>query len=492
MIIKSIALYKDQNITLEKCLRVNYLVGPNGSGKSRALTSIRTTDAQTAELYPHIQSNPHDYLRYQPISISNRLSAIAKEKEHKERLKNQSIKTDDIDKIQSAIEELLGSEYGEIKIRNGDPQEDDSSIRIPKIQYRNIARGKTTQSIDLSDFDLSGGELALWRIFEKLYEANPNNRGTRSYKQKVFLIDEPETGLHPKIQKLLPDVFEKIAALNEERGIICQFFVATHSPFIISAAARLNDQKIYLFNNGTLVGLDGKSKIKSSGFTGPRCLNVVADILGAGFNDLSATPETKEQYTIVYCEGQKKTTKDSILYKNIFPEHEIIFVSCADLDSAVHAFRTGVEGAMFMFGKNTRVRALVDRSFSFHDLHINGKIIKATSKQKPIFTDEERVWMMKSDPERRIQILLRKEIENYLFDPSVVSFLEDSLKRYIEIPEDLDCINGEVKDRVNIINKKPEILKMLASIIFEKKSDPRVNQIYNELAEYVGAQVVKL
>ena len=95
-------------------------------------------------------------------------------------------------------------------------------IRMPDIVFK-------TDSGDFSLDAASGGIGAIvglaWQIF--MYGADQN-----SY---VVTLDEPETHLHPSMQReLLPNLFKAFPNV--------QFIVATHSPFV---ATSLSDAKVY-------------------------------------------------------------------------------------------------------------------------------------------------------------------------------------------------------------------------------------------------------
>jgi predicted ATPase len=342
---------------------------------------------------------------------------------------------------------------------------------------------------------LSGGLRAMLRLYYGIEEQLRNIR-SQDNAIRVICIEEPESGFHPKLQKEIPDILQDFI----EKYSDLVFMITTHSPFVASSAAKFKDtQKMYLFDKGSLVDLNQDHVEESFGYKGGLCLNVVAQMLGAGFDDMGLMPQTNERFTVIYCEGADKSLKDSVLYKKIFADKNLIFISCADLVSAVYAFRLGLEGARFMLGKDTRVKALVDRSFGCrvkgcdkqgvephsHDFPLGKQAIEKTHPKKPIFTDEERLTIMKTDSEGRIQVLSRKEIENYLFDPDVVAFLSEKEQKLIEIPKDLDVIRGEVKDRVKFKADKIKIMHRLADIIYEKKDDVKVKPIYDELSSYV-------
>lgn len=240
------------------------------------------------------------------------------------------------------------------------------------------------------------------------------------------------------------------------------------------------------------MGLDQKPVSESIGFQGNKCLNVVAEMLGAGFRDLSAMPTTHEEFTLVYCEGKKKDVKDSKLYKRMFPDSNIIFISCGDLIKAYNASLVAREGAKFMLGKDTRTLALVDRSYSYrsrnHDsFKMGGECFEMTHPGKFIFTDEERERMMSIDKEGRVKVLKRKEIENYIFDPAIISFLDKDSLSTMTIPNGLDYVTGEVKDNIRIQPAQEAAVKQkLASLIHEHRGKPLVKPIYDELAGYLG------
>ncbi|HET7301960.1 MAG TPA: AAA family ATPase [Candidatus Saccharimonadales bacterium] len=343
---------------------------------------------------------------------------------------------------------------------------------------------------------LSGGLRSMIRLYYGI-EGQLRNIPTKENIMRIICIEEPEIGFHPKLQKELPGILQDF--VNRYSDVT--FFVTTHSPFVASAASGFEEsQRLYLFDKGSLVDLNQDHVDESSGYKGGLCLNVIAQMLGAGFGDMGVMPRTSEQFTVVYCEGASKDLRDSILYKRIFADKNIIFISCADLVNAVYAFRLGLEGARFMLGKETRVMALVDRSYGCrvkrcdkqgvephsHDLVLSKHTtIEKTHPNKPLFTDDERQKIMATDSENRIQVLLRKEIENYLFDPAVVAFLTKSEQKLLEIPDDLDVINGEVKDRIKFTGDKIKIMHRLAEIIYEKREDPKVKPLYQELEGYI-------
>ncbi len=117
------------------------------------------------------------------------------------------------------------------------------------------------------------------------------------------LIEEPETGLHPKLQKIIPQIFEDLS-----KEYFVTFLISTHSPFIISAAGEIGDQNVYLIKEGEVMDKDEKKKSESGfdfeaekGYHGRQIASVVVKMLGAEGKDLGY-PEN----IILVEEGSKK------------------------------------------------------------------------------------------------------------------------------------------------------------------------------------------
>ena len=70
----------------------------------------------------------------------------------------------------------------------------------------------------------SNGETAM-AVFENIFMPDT-----------LYLLDEPENSMSPRLQLLLKELIEKKAYL-----LGCQFIIATHSPFLLS----IENAKIY-------------------------------------------------------------------------------------------------------------------------------------------------------------------------------------------------------------------------------------------------------
>lgn len=129
----------------------------------------------------------------------------------------------------------------------------------------------------------------------------------------LICIEEPESQLHPKFQKLLPLVFDYFTKkYNQPDGPQLKFLISTHSPFLISQASDFLDvQKVYLIDEGRC--------INPSGSTGGGAKKLAMEMLGAGLEDILPAK-------IVICESEVRSNakdkpnyqKDAIIYQSLY------------------------------------------------------------------------------------------------------------------------------------------------------------------------------
>jgi hypothetical protein len=298
---------------------------------------------------------------------------------------------------------------------------------------------------------------------------------------KIFFIEEPEQGMHPAYQKLIPSFFREINNYLTEGNIYegisdeVQFILSTHSPFIISAAAELDGQKVYLIDGGQTVDLAGRPG-RTNGFEDDKCLAVASKMLGAGLSDISNHSKLQNKYNVFYCENT-----DADIYNLIFPAHEArknIFIGVGGADEVIRAFYTGKEALKIAFGEDTKVFALVDRSCSGGKGLDTDKGYIKTHKNKAVFTNEEKSWFLETNPNYRM--LKRKEIENYLFDPEIVNLynLDSSNAEKIGLNDQIDY-NLEVKDKLDKYKDSIKVYKKLAGYM-----NPET-KTYKNLREFI-------
>ena len=115
---------------------------------------------------------------------------------------------------------------------------------------------------------------------------------------QIILIDEPEVSLHPSFQKLIPKILDILSKRKEFENI--QFFVATHSPFIISESGNYHDQKVYLIEGGECAN--------SVGYPDFRAREVVNQMLGVEESDFLPSE-------IIFCEQSLRDFLQIINYR---------------------------------------------------------------------------------------------------------------------------------------------------------------------------------
>jgi predicted ATPase len=144
------------------------------------------------------------------------------------------------------------------------------NIKIQKFYEKNKYTRTSDNRIYCLAFLSQGERYLLYLILSINYYAE-------QFKREILLLDEPEVGLHPKWQKLLPQIFAEFPNL--------QFIISTHSPFIISEASKYDNQKVYLIKEGQTVDIFGKLGEGKNGYEDANCILAVNKMLGAGLSD---------------------------------------------------------------------------------------------------------------------------------------------------------------------------------------------------------------
>jgi predicted ATPase len=198
--------------------------------------------------------------------------------------------------------------FPEIEELTSDRRDDD----VATLVYREYGR-------DLDILYTGAGLKRLLDIFVKAYLAGAN----------VILLDEPEAGLHPSLQRSMLQLLEK---LGRERGM--QFFLATHSPIFLSES---EESVIYRIENRR----------------GVRAVHRIPDeSLHTIWGDIGVRPgDLLQNDIIVLVEGQKDV---------IFFEHIIEHVYQDDFkDVAVGVVQYGGDAAGGIIGGKIGVKNLV-------------------------------------------------------------------------------------------------------------------------------------
>ena len=336
----------------------------------------------------------------------------------------------------------------------------------------NIEKGKGSLFFKKPDYDsefsfevLSSGEKEVVDILVDLYLRKD------IYNDTVYLIDEPELHISTTIQRKLMIEIDKMV------GEKCQIWIVTHSIGLLRALQeelrdksdiiRFDDDKEFAKEILTLFPMEKTRKNWQ-------------EIFATALDDLTALLAPKR---IVYCEGRDKPSGnglekglDAKIYNNIFESEfpDTLFVSAGgntELDQRS-------EIAIAIIGKalsQTDILVLKDRD---------------VGSGKPI-TEADRQEYLKLNPSNH-RVLMRFEIENYLFDKSVLRrYCESEGRTFHEHKYDalgLDVINDDIKSHCNEIKNICGVVGSINADMFKtilsKNLTPDL-PLYKELREIV-------
>lgn len=325
---------------------------------------------------------------------------------------------------------------------------------------------KKPDNINAFSFNvLSSGEKEVIDILIDLYLRKD------TFNSSIYLIDEPELHISTNIQRKLIIEIDKMIPDD------CQIWIATHSIGMIRA---LQDE---LKDKSDIIRFDENNEWAKYSYTlGPmqKSRQNWQTIFATALDDITALLAPKR---IVYCEGRDKPSGnggekgfDAKVYNKIF-EHEFsdtLFVSSGgntELD-----IRSEI--AIAIIGKalpQTEILVLKDRDMA---------------SGKPV-TEIDRKEYLKLNPDNH-RVLKRFELENYLFDKTVLQkYCDVNEKTFNETKYDalnLDITDGDIKDKCNDIKNacgivgsiSPEKFKIeLASYLTPDSA------IYNELKKVI-------
>jgi len=232
----------------------------------------------------------------------------------------------------------------------------------------------------------------------------------------LFLLEEPESHLHPKWQKKLAYLFN---FLNQEFSI--QFISTTHSPFLISSSSQLTQeikeksnaddrhfdapQKVYFLKDGSIaskrgeIEYDGGNHLKGRfGYWGSKVNYISSKMLGAGLMDL-ISPQlalaSNDAPEIVFCEGEGGD-EDARLYNIIFKDltPPVLFISSRGSTQLLRTFSI-IKEIKKGLAANFTIKMLRDRDHEF----TSQSEIEQFEKENP-----------------GVKVLHRRAIECYLFN----------------------------------------------------------------------------
>jgi len=399
--VNSYRSFNKEGVELRELPYVSYLVGPNGSGKSTVLQYL-------LENFSHLNV----YKIQDSLSVNQIVSVIQK---------------------QAICNVLSNTELFE--------QFENKQILIPEffllVQHKypsiwqlvwEICHKVGILSTDLSknfsqNFDknldeniIGGNERLVLLIFSIVY-------AIKEKKSKLLLLEGPENYLYPALQKKLPEIFSLLA-----KKFYVQLFVATHSPFITSAVARLaqlddelnhknNHQneghyqnqnyrlqdlaKVYFLQDGRVVDKKSQPSIKAQfGYWGGKVIDIAGFLLGSGLADFVSSQPQQINYpvpTIIMCEGEGEFS-DSRIYNRIFrfSDPSITFVSSkgvSQLERSYGLFNQIKPGLSSEFN----LKMLRDRDHEFPNLesvrlwekeYKQGRVLHRRALEAYLFTQE--------------------------------------------------------------------------------------------------------
>lgn len=222
-----------------------------------------------------------------------------------------------------------------------------------------------------------------------------------------FMFDNPDNNLHPSWQKHLPGIFE---FLSSELAI--QIFVATHSPFIVSAAGLLGEaadkptQKVYFMVNGSIASKRGVPSAKGNkGYWGTRVADISSKMLGVGLIDLVSRQlvvHSKDSPVLVLCEGEGENA-DARIYNIIFRNRipSVLFVSSRGSSQLYKSF-TILNQIKPGLSTDFEIRMLRDRDHEFP-------------------TEQSVTEFESSNPYSKV--LRKRAIEAYIFNPDTAKLV---------------------------------------------------------------------
>jgi predicted ATPase len=182
---------------------ITVFYGSNGSGKSTLLNviaeKINIQHKTLGNISPHFEDFIDKCMYEMTIKCKSRF-----------------IKSEDIMEAIANVRRETKAVISEIKgIQNATAIDEDDGTEYNLMGEREM-RPAMEKYNNLSE-QYSNGETAML-FFENIFEPDT-----------LFLLDEPENSLSPRLQLVLKDLIEKWAYLFG-----CQFIMATHSPFLLS------------------------------------------------------------------------------------------------------------------------------------------------------------------------------------------------------------------------------------------------------------------
>ncbi len=311
-------------------------------------------------------------------------------------------------------------------------------------------KGETT---NFPYMNLSGGEKAAFNLILDIVVKR------EAYDNTVYCIDEPEVHLNPKIYSKFLKILVGLIPENS------QLWISTHAIGMMRAALELykKDKNSVVFLDFETVGVEKKiilEPIVPSRSFWEKVLNVA-------LNDLSELVAPSE---LVVCEGTptelganlKHADHDAKCYGNIFAME--------------------YPDAVFISGGNN-----IDVQNDRYDfITLLPAIIKGIKVKRLIDKDDMSEEQIQKCVDEKILVLLRRNIESYLYDDEVIEFLYTSNELNMKNKDKniQDLINNIKNLKVKLIedsskrgNPLDDIKKIAANLYQQIKKDLNIENL---------------
>ena len=287
-----------------------------------------------------------------------------------------------------------------------------------------------------------------------------------TYSNSVICIDEPELHISTSIQRKLLIEIEKLIPDN------CQLWIATHSVGFLRALQDELKEKTQIVD---FYNKDLDKIVTLQPMVGTR--EEWKMIFQTALDDLTGLISPK---IIIYCEGKKETDEvtieqgvDAIIYNSIFNKKypDTLFISSGGGSEPRQYSEVAIK--------------ILQKSF----LETEILVLKDRGGKEKVLTDLERNEQLTTNHNKRI--LVRREIENYIFDPEVLVKYKPDLNVINIYSEGFDYKNEYLKPKYQIIKTSlgfscdnKEMMIELAKLITDD------TEIYKEMKSIIFTETI--
>lgn len=354
MINRITTTYKNLNLDIEDLGEINYFVGKNGSGKTRLFELLEKYNSSLnpknniinfSEEFQTNISRVGNYtnIGFQPVNLNN---LVGKKESN---ISGGSISEQEITKI------ILRLIFNENAVFNNS----DWTISL-------------NDDLKISLEETPSGFESIFKFWLSTFVNFPRIRG-----KKIFwfvCLDELDRHLHPNISKKVPELLNKLQShlvyyCREKYNIDIQlqYFISTHSPFLIRGALEHTNHKIFHLEGGSLKkSFDKKKLIEQSGLPFD---NVLSDL---GF-------EMKDIYypnCLIYVEGPVEVLFLSYWLEKYFESNGLTknhFVKGIDYDFVEFGGSLAAHLSL-RFNSQTENAAVLDKTELVNIFSLNRKV----------------------------------------------------------------------------------------------------------------------